>query len=344
MIHPLAFGFGVSHSSPEPTDHRVYLWRGEEIVARLEVTPKLRAQLRASLRFDPSERETVLGFGGPLGSLYLGIQACPLKGWRNDREVSFALLRDEDSPMLDIILMTCLWLNPDEGSSTEPRWRRSFVHIVDELLGKPVHDRNEIDRREVDIPFPEGPCRALVTIEKVTFRRPRSPYSVTRFYGRIVPQKAPTVPGKGENSWDCDDDALFEMSCWASSVEEAATKFLQSVLYDRQRRAGSWSYPKAAELQAYRFVERVDLVHEGVGVVLQLVDDRGLVGRGLLPLLRIRTKPGQGSRQVVASLGAGRNGHRSLASESTAATKAGRAVASSPSASARASACASWLL
>lgn len=245
---PLGFSYSLSRRDSGQEGY-LLLWRGETLLATIEVAALARPQLGASLRFDPGEGETVLGWQTPLGSLWLGLKACPLDGYK-DREISAKVFLDEDAPMLDVILSTHLWNDPNEWHSDDPWWRRTFVHLTDRLLGKVTHTSKEIDRREVEIPFPEGVCKALVTIERVTFRRPGWPYPRVIFVGNVTPAKGPVVPGKGENSWDCEDDALHGMSCRAADVEEAAGKFLASVLHDRQRRAGTWVYPRKEQKAA----------------------------------------------------------------------------------------------
>jgi hypothetical protein len=44
------------------------------------------------------------------------------------------------------------------------------------------------------------------------------------------------IPGKGENSWDLDDDAIYGMTSGAKSVKEAVSKFMESVRKTRSER------------------------------------------------------------------------------------------------------------
>jgi hypothetical protein len=46
------------------------------------------------------------------------------------------------------------------------------------------------------------------------------------------------VPGKGENSYDCDEDAVFGGSIPARNADEACGRIVGSVMHDRARRAG----------------------------------------------------------------------------------------------------------
>jgi hypothetical protein len=45
-------------------------------------------------------------------------------------------------------------------------------------------------------------------------------------------------PGKGENSWDCGEDASYGFGCAAETLEEGIGKFVASKLRDRGRNGG----------------------------------------------------------------------------------------------------------
>jgi hypothetical protein len=45
------------------------------------------------------------------------------------------------------------------------------------------------------------------------------------------------IPGRGENSWDCEGDAIYGASFRASSVKEATKKFMNDVRSERRRRS-----------------------------------------------------------------------------------------------------------
>jgi hypothetical protein len=53
------------------------------------------------------------------------------------------------------------------------------------------------------------------------------------------------TPGKGENSWDCGQDATYGLTCPASTVEEALASLRASVMRDRERYGGKDWKPEA---------------------------------------------------------------------------------------------------
>jgi hypothetical protein len=55
------------------------------------------------------------------------------------------------------------------------------------------------------------------------------------------------VPGKGENAWDMEDDAIHSMGCVANSVDDAIIKLLNSVNRDRVRYGGAHWVPVKEE-------------------------------------------------------------------------------------------------
>lgn len=100
------------------------------------------------------------------------------------------------------------------------------------------------------VPMPEGTYDATVELERGTWRRRRlfawMP-KVHHFTGEITPDKPIPVPGKGDNSWDCDDDAIYSSSGPYSTVHQAVAALVDSV-YRQRTRYGSgpeWRASKA---------------------------------------------------------------------------------------------------
>lgn len=54
------------------------------------------------------------------------------------------------------------------------------------------------------------------------------------------------VPGKGENSWDCGEDATYAFSCMADSVEDGIASLVRSILVRRRKYGGrNWRHIEA---------------------------------------------------------------------------------------------------
>lgn len=243
MTTRLPFGFSVRAGEPDGNERRFYIHRNDEHLAYMEVSLKLRPDLMAFLKFDPDEGDTTLGLGTPLAWVFLVVDGCPLKHPQRERELGLRITIDQDSALYDLAMRADLWVDPHRWSSDEPGWRRPSVRLLDVLFGKPIHEEVLLEERQVNIPFPEGPCPAVVKLTRSTWRRPRGPYQATIRRAVVAALKPPVIPGKGENGYDLDDDALYEITCPADSIEHAAAQFLASVLRDRQTRAGTWNYP-----------------------------------------------------------------------------------------------------
>lgn len=131
-----------------------------------------------------------------------------------------------------------VWHPACEWRSGTPRWRSGSWHVLDTLLGK-VHYQSRVveEERPVQLHLPEGIYEARVSREECTWKRPRW-FTDRRFYYEVKVEGGVPVPGKGESSWDCGQDAVFSRSSRAASREQAAEQFVASVLETRERRGG----------------------------------------------------------------------------------------------------------
>jgi hypothetical protein len=135
-----------------------------------------------------------------------------------------------------------LWMNPMESSSRDPKWRRGAWHPMDTFFGRQRFSREVLAEEGVVIPLPEYAYRGTVRLEWLTWKRPRWPWAKSRLSANVEVESGLPIPGKGENAWDCDDDAIYSISFAARTVPEAIGHVVQAVLEDRWRYGGSnWS-------------------------------------------------------------------------------------------------------
>jgi hypothetical protein len=141
--------------------------------------------------------------------------------------------RGEDGTLcLDVLTRTGEW------RSRDPWWRKGIhINVPDLLLGRAKFSTVPLETEEVLIPMPEGCYPATVKMEQSTWARPRW------FAKRVVRAdidipKAIPHEGKGENSWDCDEDATYGLCAPAANVEEAIGIVVGSVLRSRRRYGG----------------------------------------------------------------------------------------------------------
>lgn len=127
------------------------------------------------------------------------------------------------------------WVRQDGWCRSDPWWKQAIrLPIVDWLIGRDRCETVQGAPVDVFVPLPEGSYRAVATPETRTWRR--------RWYWPLrrredvrldIPGGIPFA-GKGENSWDLDDDGLF--GCGGDSIEDAIGQAVESVLRYRRRR------------------------------------------------------------------------------------------------------------
>jgi hypothetical protein len=154
----------------------------------------------------------------------------------------------------------CFWKDDDESFRTS--WRKGCFHLVDIIKGKHIYNKNEVERNVFVLPFLEGNYNVeVIRFERIDkwqrwFTSKMISFEVRAGYyqdGRWVEKGIP-VEGKGENSWDCDEDATYSMSFPGQpykkeivSCYDAAMHFHQSMIKDRARRGGANWLPKSHE-------------------------------------------------------------------------------------------------
>jgi hypothetical protein len=148
-----------------------------------------------------------------------------------------------------------LWNDEFESRSTDPWWTRGCFHFKDGLLGGTSYSDEILETRDVVIPMPEKAYSATAKLKLSRWRRPLWPWPAEMLRVEIDCPEGIPVPGKGENSWDCGDDATYGITCAAPTIEGAIGQLVASTLRTRQKRSGhhGWDRPakedKASEAQ-----------------------------------------------------------------------------------------------
>lgn len=138
-----------------------------------------------------------------------------------------------------------LWQDPMEFRGVDPKWWGMHLDLPDFFLGCSKYAKTELSTEHTQISLPEGNYPSKIVFLSESWTRPRWPWPTTRVSAEITPKTPVPVPGKGENAWDCEDDAVHSMGTSASTVSEAVGKFTQSILRDRERYGGkNWLPPK----------------------------------------------------------------------------------------------------
>lgn len=108
--------------------------------------------------------------------------------------------------------------------------------LRDFLLGRKVYAKEELKRATVAIPLDGRDYEGIWTLTRETWKRPRWPFvSHTRVGSWIDVEHPPAFAGKGENSWDCGDDAIFGCGSQGLTPALAVGDYIKAVLRNRER-------------------------------------------------------------------------------------------------------------
>lgn len=119
--------------------------------------------------------------------------------------------------------------------------------LRDRLLGKTVYEKVELDRKPVLIPLDERTYDGTWTLTRETWKRPRWPWLSHERYGSWIDvPHPPAYSGKGENSWDCDDDGIFGSGSKSLTPAGAIGDYVKSVLRYREQ------YGMPSDLDAFQ--------------------------------------------------------------------------------------------
>ena len=143
-----------------------------------------------------------------------------------------------------------LWNDPMESRSVDPWWWHISINLRDLILGRAVYrDGEPYESARVLIPMPEGGYWARVDLKSETWTRPRwKTKTLNRAHIEMEEGQAIPFPGKGENSWDCGEDATFSFTCCADTVLEGVMALTRSVMERRIRYGGVNWLPEAKKV------------------------------------------------------------------------------------------------
>lgn len=140
-----------------------------------------------------------------LFTLFIAIETMWFPYRSNSREIGVSIH--------DGSLWLYVWRDPHSWSKTDPWWMNTYSFYPAEFfLGRRKHSKKTINQYRVKIDLPERSYPANVHIYESVWKRPRSPRVIRRITADIEMETPIPIPGKGENSWDLDDDAIFELA------------------------------------------------------------------------------------------------------------------------------------
>lgn len=135
-----------------------------------------------------------------------------------------------------------------------PKWRHCLIDLADLVLGRQHYTRELLHEGECPFNFVwQGERESYEATWKheiatwVRPRWPRSPMTIVKTSIEIEVKDGVPIPGKGENSWDCGDGAIYSIGFNTDSLQEAGDRFVERVIERRERHGGSSWRPKAKE-------------------------------------------------------------------------------------------------
>ena len=145
------------------------------------------------------------------------------------------------------------WSNPLEWKSKDPWWRKGkTIHFDDLLLGKVKYESSEVKPRErVEIELDGRVYRGTAKFEFSRWKRPRW-FAHEKESTWIDMDRGHGLPhaGKGENSWDCGDDAICGWGVDGHSISKAIASGIERVLEYRKKRGRPSKIKTEAEVAA----------------------------------------------------------------------------------------------
>lgn len=146
--------------------------------------------------------------------------------------------RDTSLRFHDWAMWWTVWRDPHSWSSDVPWYREGSFHIDRFLLGDRQYSERTLSVTPTAVAMPEATYEASVRLFEATWKRPRW-FALRIVRAEVkVPSGIP-FPGKGENSWDCGEDAVFGQTSNSATVEAAVASIVESVLRSRRRYGGS---------------------------------------------------------------------------------------------------------
>lgn len=139
-------------------------------------------------------------------------------------------------------LWWAFWVSCDCWLSETPWYQQGCFRPIDFLFGPTKYEKLVLDKGKMVIPMPEKSYEAEYELSLCTWKRKRWPWyplSIAEKCGEVKIENGIPVPGKGENSWDCGQDATYGISCKARNKSELIGKLVESVIHDRIRYGGS---------------------------------------------------------------------------------------------------------
>lgn len=167
---------------------------------------------------------------------------------RKNRELSLCYYPDAEGIGGDFGYFSWrVWTDPHSWRSSTPRWREGMWHIAESVFGQHRYSDELLgDTQTATVKMPEASYTVKCTPKRSMWTWPRFKKPMVKNYMEVEAESGIPVPGKGENSWDCGDDAIFSTAFETDSVEEAARLFGERAMQRRKKYANANWRPSTA--------------------------------------------------------------------------------------------------
>jgi hypothetical protein len=211
---------------------------------------------RLSFEADPSDRELQFAWAIPPVAIWFTIEP----GWKSVPWLwkLFARLSKDDLGSYgseyearevsvyvhDWSIVWAFWHPTMSWKSKTSKWRHGSLDIREALFGKRVYrEQTYTERKKVIIPMPEGEYEGEAKLYDAIYGYQRLPWKTRLSKVDIKVDSGIPFSGKGENSWDCGEDACYGTCGPARTIEEAIGKLVGNTLETRRKRGDPAKWP-----------------------------------------------------------------------------------------------------
>lgn len=114
--------------------------------------------------------------------------------------------------------------------------------FLNSVFGRTNYSQVDVTEKREYVNLPEGYIPATVKRYRSIWKRPRLPFNHRSiWYVEIEPIVPVPIPGKGENSWDIEDDGIHSSSKRGYDIHQALSEFADDIIKRRLKHGGySW--------------------------------------------------------------------------------------------------------
>jgi len=220
---------------------RAWLHLGQRVTFRWEwLFWTFRFNLGAHVNQHDDDVTFHVGFPG--FQLYFGFEGIFPRKWKtHDLGRSMGFTIHSGALWIDV------WRDQNGWSRDMPWYAKGLCFDpLEFFLGHSKHSEREIGVREAEVSMPEGCYPVKVKLFESTWKRPRSPFRRKLLRATVSSEAGVPVPGKGENSWDCGEDAIYSSTFPCGTYEAAVAEFTKGVFETRGKYGGlRWAPAKS---------------------------------------------------------------------------------------------------